>query len=278
MTAPGARHDDARPVVLLLLRRRIRQASRRALIGLAPRAYWGFRTWRRGDEELELTLLPVLCSRARVSVDVGANFGMYTARMVALSRRCVAFEPIPTFARMLARGFGRAVEVHGVALSDREGTAELRVPDLDTGYATIDPANRLATRRAAPVDRVEVPMARLDDFAIDDVGFVKVDVEGHEDAVLRGAEATLARCRPNVIVEVEDRHNPGSVDRVLAWMRERGYAAFGIRDGAPVDLAGFDLAQHQRETPSDRYVRNVVFVPDEERSRLAAAISTIIAR
>jgi FkbM family methyltransferase len=261
-----------------LFRRRMRQASRRALIGLVPQVYWGFRRWRRGDEELELTLLPLLCSRERVSVDVGANFGMYTARMIALSRRCVAFEPIPAMARMLARGFGRTVDVHGVALSDRTGMVELRVPDLDTGYATIDPANRLTSRREVPIDRVEVPMARLDDFGLDDVGFVKVDVEGHEEAVLRGAEATLARCRPNVIVEVEDRHNPGSVARVLGWMRERGYAAFGIREGVLEDLARFDLTEHQAGTPTDRYVRNVVFLPDEHRSRLADTIASVLRR
>lgn len=261
-----------------LLRRRIRQTLRRALIGLAPRAYWGFRRWRRGDEELELTLLPLLCSPTRVSVDVGANFGMYTSRMLGLSRRCVAFEPIPAFARMLARGFGKAVEVHGVALSDRSGTAELRVPDLDTGYATIDPANSLEARRSVPIDRVHVPMSRLDDFGLEDVGFVKVDVEGHEEAVLRGAEETLARCRPNVLVEVEDRHNPGSVARVLGWMRERGYGASGIREGVLEDLERFDLTEHQAQTCATRYVRNVLFLPDERRVQLAEAIAAIIAR
>ncbi len=261
-----------------LLRRRIRQTLRRALIGLAPCAYWGFRRWRRGDEEPELALLPILCSPTRVSVDVGANFGMYTSRMIGLSRRCVAFEPIPAFARMLARGFRAAVDVHGVALSDRTGTVELRVPDLDTGYATIDPANRLSTRSSVPIDRLHVPMARLDDFALGDVGFIKVDVEGHEEAVLRGAEATLARCRPNVIAEVEDRHNPGSVARVIMWMREQGYAAYGICDRALEDLERFDLTEHQAQTCATRYVRNVVFLPHERRDGLVAAITAIVAR
>jgi len=234
--------------------------------------YWGFRRWRRGDEELELTLLPLLCSRERTSVDIGANFGMWTVRMAALSRRCIAFEPIPKLGRMLARGFGRSVEVHAAALSDRRGTAKLRVPNLDTGYSTIDPANALRGHANRPVADVEVQLATLDDFGLANVGFVKIDVEGHEEAVLRGAAETLARCRPSLIIEVEDRHNAGSVARVVAWMGERGYSALVIHDGVMLDLAGFDLSAHQATTPADSYARNIVFLPDERRPELWDAI------
>jgi FkbM family methyltransferase len=261
-----------------VLRRRVRQASRRALISVAPRVYWGFRRWRRGDEELELKLLPILCSRERTSIDIGANFGMWTVRMAALSRKCIAFEPIPALGRMLARGFGRSVEVHGAALSDRRGIAKLRVPDLDTGYATIDPANALRTHKGRSVADVEVELATLDDFGLTNVGFVKIDVEGHEEAVLRGAVETIARCRPNFIIEVEDRHNAGSVGRVVSWMAERGYSALVIHDGVMLDLARFDLSAHQAKTRTDRYARNVVFIPDERRPELWDDIENALRR
>ena len=238
--------------------------------------YWGFRRWRRGDEELELTLLPLLCSRERISVDIGANFGMWTVRMLPLSRRCIAFEPIPAFARMLARGFGSGLEVHAVALSDHSGTAELRIPHLYTGYSTIDAANRLESRQAGVIDCLKVDVARLDDYGFADVGFVKIDVEGHEEAVLRGCESTLDRTRPNVIVEVEERHNPGSVGRVVTWMRERGFAASSIVGGVAKDLAHFDLAEHQRTTSVESYARNIVFVPDERRADLWDSIALAV--
>jgi FkbM family methyltransferase len=240
--------------------------------------YWGFRRWRRGDEELELKLLPLLCSRERTSVDIGANFGMWTVRMAALSHKCIAFEPIPALGRMLARGFGRSVEVHGAALSDRRGTAKLRVPDLDTGYSTIDPANVLRAHKGRTVAAVEVELATLDDFGLTNVGFVKVDVEGHEEAVLRGAVETLTRCRPNLIVEVEDRHNPGSVTRLVSWMGERGYSALVIHDGVMLDLASFDLSAHQASTRTDRYARNVVFLPAERREQLWEAVARTLRR
>jgi FkbM family methyltransferase len=248
------------------------------LISVAPRVYWGFRQWRRGDEELELKLLPLLCSRERTSVDIGANFGMWTVRMAALSHKCIAFEPIPALGRMLARGFGRLVEVHGAALSDRRGTAKLRIPDLDTGYSTLDPANVLRTHEGRSVVEVEVHVATLDDFGLTNVGFVKIDVEGHEEAVLRGATETIARCRPNLIIEVEDRHNAGSVARVVAWMGERGYSAFVVLDGVLLDLSRFDLSAHQATTPTNRYARNVVFIPDERRVELWDAIDLVLRR
>ncbi len=246
------------------------------LVSVSPHLYWGFRRWRRGPEEPELELLPILCGTDKVTVDIGANFGMYTARLSALSRRCIAFEPIPAFARMLRRGFGNRVEVHACALSDAKGTARLRVPDLFTGYATIDPANRLATRAQDVIDEVEVETGLLDQFELADVGFIKIDVEGHEEAVLRGAVVTLARCRPNLLVEVEERHNPGSVRRIVTWMADRDYAAVTVVDGVLQDLAEFDLTAHQLSVGPDKYSRNIVFLPTERRVELGSAIEGVL--
>ena len=255
-----------------------RQVARSFLVSVAPFSYWKFRGWRRGVEEPELDLLPVLCSRSRTSIDVGANFGMYTVRLAALSRGCIAFEPIPALARALSRGFGKRVRVNQTALSDRSGTTELRVPALHTGYSTIDVANRLTSRQAAHIQRLEVAIARLDDFELTDVGFIKIDVEGHEEAVLRGAEATLARCRPNLLVEVEDRHNDGCVRRLLAWMEERRYGGFCIVHGSLHDLAELDLSMHQATTAAEHYARNVVFLPNERRNEIRENIATILRR
>jgi FkbM family methyltransferase len=263
---------------MAVVSRRVRQLARSVLITFAPRAYWSFRRWRRGDEEPELALLPALCAHDRVAVDVGANFGMYVSRLAKLSRHCVAFEPIPRFAHMLAVGFGRGVEVHAVALSDQRGHANLRVPDLFSGYSTLDPANSLDTRRDARIDVIQVPVRRLDDYEIQDVGFVKIDVEGHEEAVLRGAETTLAQSRPNLIVEVEERHNPGSVARVVDFMRGNAYDGFVLFKGEIHEMSTFDLAQHQRSLGAEHYARNIIFLPEEHCSSLRKKIDAIALR
>lgn len=254
-------------------RRRLRFAFRDAIVGTAPRLYWRFRGWRRGDEEPELAVLPLLCSRSRLAVDVGANYGMYVARLVGLSQRCVVFEPIPRLAAMLRRGFGAAVDVRETALSDHRGSAVLRVPDLNTGYATLSSANALSAMQTVRVDELQVATSRLDDEALTDVGFIKIDVEGHEEAVLRGAVELLRRDRPNLLVEVEDRHNPGAVARVVNWMSTLDFAAFVIAGNEVHRLPDFDLSKHQATTPASDYVRNVIFTPTETAAALRDAIT-----
>ncbi len=255
--------------VMSLAIRALKQRMRGWLVGHAPQAYWSYRHWRRGDEEREMCLLPLLCDRERIAVDVGANYGMYSSRLVALSRSCVAFEPIPAFAKMLQNGFGERLTVHPVALSDTHGgEVELRLPRLFTGYATIEQNNSLQTRDQDSIDLVRVPKATLDSFELQEVGFVKIDVEGHEEAVLLGSRETLKRCNPCVLIEVEERHNAGSVQRVLDVVRELDYAAYVIFDGKLRSLPEFDLVENQTTESPEVYARNVICVPQSSSETL----------
>lgn len=238
-------------------------------MGHTPLAYWKYRHWRRGDEEQEMCLLPVLCDIERGAVDVGANYGMYSSRLVGLAKHCTAFEPIPAFATMLQRGFGARLEVHQVALSDSHGgEVELRLPHLFTGYATIEQNNSLDTRSQDRIDLVRVPKATLDSFELQDVGFVKIDVEGHEEAVLVGARETLKRCSPCMLIEVEERHNAGSVERVLDAVRQLDYVAHVIFDGKLHTLPDFDLVENQTNESPETYARNMICVPQSRAQSL----------
>lgn len=60
---------------------------------------------------------------------------------------------------------------------------------------------------------------RLDDIIKDDVGFIKIDVEGHELAVLKGATSLINRCRPVLLVECEERHSPGGTERLFKFLQ-----------------------------------------------------------
>jgi hypothetical protein len=92
---------------------------------------------------------------------------------------------------------------------------------------------------------VTVDTIRLDDLDVADVGLVKIDVEGHELAVLRGAEGLVRRWRPTLVVEIEDLRAPAAptLDLLASWAYEGSYYAGGLWH----PLAGFDLAAHQRE-------------------------------
>ncbi len=68
----------------------------------------------------------------------------------------------------------------------------------------------------------------LDDLDIQDVGFMKIDVEGHEYSVLKGAIYTIERYKPNLMIELDDRYNPGIFDRCTKVLRDMGYEGFFI--------------------------------------------------
>ena len=118
---------------------------KREVLSRWPGAYWRLRTLIKGPLEPELELLPQLCSSATIAVDVGSNWGAYA---FALSQWCagvVCFEPQPMLAKVVSRGLEarRNVQVHNIALSDRNDILELRVPRNDLGYATVEAGNVL---------------------------------------------------------------------------------------------------------------------------------------
>ncbi|KAA8966031.1 FkbM family methyltransferase [Mycobacterium sp.] len=243
----------------------------------APRLFWQrkYRILQRlGASRPEVALAVSLCDPTRVSLDVGADVGEFTIAMLAASRSVIAFEPRPAQARDLVSMFdavGAAVRVEAVALSDHAGVAVLRVVDSEPGRSTIDTDNLLRDVDDAGVHRVDVPVRRLDDLHLADVGLIKIDVEGHELAVLRGATATLMRSRPAILVEAEERHHPGAVAGIIDLLGSYGYSGYFDLAGVRRPVEEFDAAEHQNPAniggrqdgwaAHGVYVNNFVFVP-----------------
>lgn len=188
---------------------------------------------------------------------------MHTYWLAGIAGRCVVFEPVPALARALARGFGKAVEVHNVALSNEAGTAELIIPRISPGLSTLEPRNALSPRALQGATRIHVRKQRLDELALTDVSFMKVDVEGHEEAVLLGAQQLLHSQRPTLLVELEERHNPGCIERVKALLGHHGLRGVVIHGGQLVSLDAFDAVAHQKSVPESEYVRNFIFARPE---------------
>lgn len=156
-----------------------------------------------------------------VCVDVGANLGNHTIYLAAvLGRRVVAIEPEPRNAALLRanvarNGLEELVDVVEVALGDQPGRADL----------VQRTAGNAGTFMTVPGDRVAV--VRLDEVVADGerIGLLKLDVEGDEAAVLRGAAGRIARDRPIVAVEA---HTPGAVHEITGLLEPLGYAVLGV--------------------------------------------------
>jgi FkbM family methyltransferase len=187
------------------------------------------RMQRWGKGEAEWRILDQLVDASRAAVDVGASSGVYSARLSQLCPRVHAFEPIPWMAVALRQKVHSNVVVHNVALSDRRGEAVLRIPIEDNCLTTIDDSNKLP--RGLFVQEVATEITRMDDVVSEPVGFIKIDVEGHELAVLRGALETIRKNRPTLLVESQKQHNPSCPEAVWDLLTGEDYSAFYLKDG-----------------------------------------------
>ncbi|HJR68890.1 MAG TPA: FkbM family methyltransferase [Gammaproteobacteria bacterium] len=247
--------------------------------------YWRFLAWRVGHFDAELRLLRYLCDKTKASIDVGASTGSYTVHLLKHSAKCHAFEPRPDAAAYLARRLtarpNSRLCVEAVALSDHTGEVPLRVVTAETGRSTIEAANPLES--AGDIELHRVPTRRLDDYAnlLEPVGCIKIDVEGHEAAVLRGARSILARDHPSLIVEIEERHKRGAIGVVRRYLGELGYRGFFFRRGRLHPLESFSVDTHQdvakitaRVDGESAYVNNFLFLAADSLANARDLIAT----
>jgi len=216
--------------------------------------------------EIELRLLAWLCDPARISVDVGAHHGIYTLGASLYSKHVVAVEPQHNCADALRRSLpDNATLVEG-ALSSKAGTATLKIPLNDWDSITrLDFGNTYDKQWR----RERVPLLRMDDIVQEPVGFVKIDVEGHEREVLDGASRIIASDKPSFLIEIEERHRTDSVGDVSRLLEDRGYQGFFVQGNNIRPMHEFDIPTHQNPlliVKGDRanyrdYINNFIFVP-----------------
>jgi FkbM family methyltransferase len=226
-------------------------------------------------------------ARPGVIVDAGAHEGRLTVPLAALpGTHVVAFEPLPSAFRRLQAATADIpdrVTLRPEALSDRTGTVTLAVPrvggaaqeewaSIAKDYAEISRADP----RVDGVDTWTVPVIPLDDLVLTDVTAIKVDVEGAEEEMLRGALGTLRRCSPVLSVEIEERHRPGSTVAIPALLRPLGYRGFFefYGDWRPIETLDIETMQKGSPSPavfevSHPYVFSFYFVTEARVQDLA---------
>lgn len=270
---PGRSVAPVRYARLVQLSRRrfstlARQGAGRLLpppISLPLRARFG------RSRERELALLDAVVRRGDIVVDVGAHQGVYTHRLVRLvggAGTVIAYEPQPGLADYLksaARiGRMRHVQIRPRALSDEAGSATLRVPlrgsERVIGHGT------LRADVDGPADTVQVPMCRLDDEELPrPVRFIKIDVEGYELPVVRGARRLIESDRPVLLIEVEYRHAGEQVEQLAHMLLEElGYTAAELAPSGnliTVPRETFAAGARLNERASGRRVNNFLFSP-----------------
>ncbi len=149
-----------------------------------------------------------ICGKDTVVVDVGANFGYFSVLAANLignigSGQIYAFEPNPKLAKLFRRNMEinwsiAPITLHEAAVTDNDGEVILHVPESHGANASLSAPEEYIC------SSVTVPAVRLDDAIPEDivVDLIKIDVEGHEASVLRGAQSIIARS-PNLRLILE---------------------------------------------------------------------------
>ncbi len=205
------------------------------------------------DQPAEISVMRAMVRPGDVVADIGANKGAYLywlREAVGAAGKVFAFEPQPTLARYLREAGTKLkwanVQVNEVALSDTAGTGQLHVPGKgESPEASLE--NSIANVAGRTYEcRIDTLDNQLKDAGR--VSFLKIDVEGHELTMFRGAQKILTHHAPALLFECEARHlRNHSMQDVFDFLRALGYEGSFFSTTGLRPLNEFDAKQHQKQ-------------------------------
>jgi FkbM family methyltransferase len=232
------------------------------------RAFWALNELR--VETPETRVLRSMLGPGDTFIDVGANHGSFSllaASLIGDSGQVFAFEPQPRLATLTARSLAASgttrFKVFNVACGDHRGDVDLHVPwMLNDGSGSASVYAGYAREHSSVISVGVRPLDDvLDHRAISGRVVVKIDVEGSELAVLRGAQSLIADRRPAILFEVNPRaaREAGYEPRdIITFLAQSGYSRFAELLDFPVAIAAGRVAN--LDDPS--YQRNLLALPD----------------
>ena len=195
------------------------------------------------NTEKELGLLPDLVDRNKASIDIGVYRGVYSYFLSNLTEYVYSFEANTLLQNKLINAFEnkKNVKIENLALSSSSGTTELRVPIRDAnadyddeqkyelGIATIHSENKLNNKNYEIIKNVK--KITLDEYNfLHKIGFIKIDVEGHELEIIRGGKNFIEHHKPVMLIEIEERHAGKSPMDIIYEICSHGYKCFIVNE------------------------------------------------
>ena len=231
---------------------------------------------RLRDQKAEFDVIRCHLRAGDIACDIGANKGSFIYWLSCWCRdgRVVAFEPQPELARRLTNVCRVIrlcnVNVEAKAVYSHSGDQDLFVPRGHQAGASLNQG----AMEAQSFTTLSVPLVSLDDYfdEHDKVGLLKIDVEGAEFEVLKGAERILRQHSPLLVFECENRHlAPGNVQDVFSYLEGLGYEGSFVWRNQVFPVSTFDAALHQRQHgewfwKSKDYCNNFIFRKPRDRS------------
>ena len=212
---------------------------------------------------VEIHLLKALCNSSKSCFDIGVLWGGYSYFLKTLAEQVHCFEPNKTNFAFLKKVFGNQNNIHlnNVAISSQEGEVILTIPKNEPGNATIEPENPITN--ASNLIQQPIATRTLTSSDYKNIGFIKIDVEGHEFDVLKGAEDIIKNQKPNLLVEIEERHKKGNIDKINSWGNALGFDMYFVENKTLKALSLFDVNIHQnidKKNSNGLYINNFILV------------------
>ena len=199
-------------------------------------AYWGF-------SEPARQRLYSLIQKGDVVFDIGANIGevaLNAAEKVGAKGNVVAFEPFPTNFDALQKN-AQLNDLPNLTIVNKAVGAEKAILKMIVADDANAGMNRITDGSDGDDDAAEVEVVTLDDFidpsVFSKIDLIKIDVEGFEMHVLRGAVSTLTSFRPKLFVELIDTYlqrQGSSTKEVLQLLESFGYELSFAETGEPI--------------------------------------------
>lgn len=175
--------------------------------------------------------LEFLCLPGSIAIDIGANIGSHTlpmAKLVGPEGRVYAFEPVPWALRKLHKNIDlnefENITVEAIALGDTIQSSvpvKFRASFKIAASQGVGPNGEVNSEWFDECEEIDISISTLDEYVqandIRAIGLIKLDVDGFEGKVIRGALNTLNRFHPVLIMEVAP-----------AWLEMRGDSAVKI--------------------------------------------------
>ena len=192
--------------------------------------------------EKELEIIKKFSDKSKDALDIGVYRGVYSFQLAKYFKFVHSFEPNPLLFPYLDKNLKRIlnnIQLYNYALSDSNGDTKLKLPKRSAsffknnieelyklGAASIHPKNKFDNFK-----EVIVKKKKLDNFKISNkIGFIKIDVEGHEIEVINGAKEMITNNKPVLLVEIEERHTKSSVLESINYINKFGYNCFYVND------------------------------------------------
>ncbi len=191
--------------------------------------------------EKELTIIDRFSDKSKNALDIGVYRGVYSLKLSQNFNQIHSFEPNPLlfpYLNINLKKIIKNINLYNLALSNKSGETELKLPVrsksifkenieelYQLGAASIHPKNEFEDFK-----KVRVKIDKLDNISINNIGFMKIDVEGHELEVIEGAKETITKDKPILLIEIEKRHSKRPVEETIAKICNLNYECFFVKD------------------------------------------------